>query len=218
MRLFDRLICDRERVRKGLIVIIGTLLMAIAVNCVFEPMHLVTGGVTGIGIIVKEVTGDIVDHVGIPIWVTNLICNIPLFYFAYRIMGKRFVKQGLMTTTIFTLFLAIIPITKPLSNSLLLTAVFGGEIMGLGLGLIFRTGTTTGGMDLLATMIRYKAGRFSEAKVLAVLDGAIVILGADLFGLRPALYAILAIIVTAVVSDSIVDSRKLGVVIGHNIR
>ena len=74
---------NKNSVWNGLMILTGTGLMAAAVNCVFEPMHLVTGGVTGIGIMIKEMTRNIVSVEGIPLWVTNLVCNSVKYESAY---------------------------------------------------------------------------------------------------------------------------------------
>lgn len=204
MKLFG----NKNRAWNGLLVIVGTGLMAAAVNCVFEPMQLVTGGVTGIGIIVKELTRNIVGDDGVPLWVTNLVCNIPLFIFAYYLQGKRFVHRGLLSAIIFTIYLGVIPITGLPTQDALLNSVLGAVLMGFGLGLVFAVGSTTGGMDLLAVLLQRRFRHLTEAQILAVVDGAIVIMGAVIFGLEHALYALVAIFIVTKVSDGIMNGLK----------
>lgn len=207
---------NKNSVWNGLMILTGTGLMAAAVNCVFEPMHLVTGGVTGIGIMIKEMTRNIVSVEGIPLWVTNLVCNIPLFVVAYFLLGKRFLQRGLISAVIFTVYLGLIPITKPPTQDLLLNTVLGGVLMGFGLGMVFAVGSTTGGMDLLAVLLQRRFRHLTEAQILAVVDGLIVIAGAMIFGLEHALYALVAIFIVTRVSDGIMNGlkfSKLGYVI-----
>lgn len=199
---------NKNRAWNGLLVIVGTGLMAAAVNCVFEPMQLVTGGVTGIGIIVKELTRNIVGDDGVPLWITNLVCNIPLFIFAYYLQGKRFVRRGLLSAVIFTIYLGVIPITGLPTQDALLNSVLGAVLMGFGLGLVFAVGSTTGGMDLLAVLLQRRFRHLTEAQILAVVDGAIVIIGAVIFGLEHALYALVAIFIVTKVSDGIMNGLK----------
>ncbi len=200
---------NSSRIRSALMILAGTGLMAVAVNCVFEPMLLVTGGVTGIGIILKELTRNIVGEEGVPIWATNLICNIPLFIYAYYYLGKRFVSKGLLTAGIFTIYLGVVPINTVLpSQDTILNTVFGAVLMGIGLGLVFASRTTTGGMDLLAVILQRKFPYWSEAQILAIVDGGIVIVGAVIFGVENALYALLAIFIVTKVSDSIMNGLK----------
>ncbi len=197
-----------NRIKNSVILIAGTGLMAASVNCVFEPMQLVTGGVTGLGIILKETTRSIVGGEGIPIWVTNLVCNIPLFIVANYTLGKRFLKRGLISAIIFTVFLGVIPITDLPTQDRLLNTILGAVLMGLGLGLVFAVGSTTGGMDLLAVLLQRRFRHLSEAQILAVVDGGIVVVGALIFGLEHALYALVAIFVVTRVSDGIMNGLK----------
>lgn len=197
-----------NRIKNSVILIAGTGLMAASVNCVFEPMQLVTGGVTGLGIILKETTRSIVGGEGIPIWVTNLVCNIPLFFVANYTLGKRFLKRGLISAIIFTVFLGVIPITNLPTQDRLLNTILGAVLMGLGLGLVFAVGSTTGGMDLLAVLLQRRFRHLSEAQILAAVDGGIVVVGALIFGLEHALYALVAIFVVTRVSDGIMNGLK----------
>lgn len=199
---------NKNQVLSGLMILVGTGLMAVAVNCVFEPMQLVTGGVTGIGIITKELTRNIVGKEGIPLWMTNLICNVPLFLFAYHYMGGRFVKKGLLSMLVFTGYLGVIPITPLPTQDALLNTISGAVLMGLGLGLVFAAGTTTGGTDLLAILLQQRFRHLSEAQILAAVDGSIVIVGALIFGLEHALYALVAIFIVTKVSDGIMNGLK----------
>jgi uncharacterized membrane-anchored protein YitT (DUF2179 family) len=177
--------------------------MAAAVNCIFEPMGLVTGGVTGIGIIIKEITGNVAGTDGIPLWMTNLVCNIPLFILAYYMRGKAFVRRGLLLMLLFTVFLAVIPMGILTTDNLLLNAILGGVVMGLGVGMVFAAGATTGGMDLLALLLHMRIKQRSEAQMLAILDGGIVLAGAVIFGLEHALCALIAVFISMRISDGI---------------
>lgn len=199
---------NRNQAMNGLFILFGTGMMAAAVNCVFEPMHLVTGGVTGLGIIIKEVTGNMAGNEGVPLWVTNLVCNIPLFVFAFYLLGKRFLRKGLLSASIFTVYLGVIPITGLPTQNELLNTLLGAVLMGTGLGLVFAAGSTTGGTDLLAVLLQRKFRQFSDPQILAALDGTIVLAGAVVFGLEHALYALLAIFIVTRVSDSIMNGLK----------
>lgn len=194
-------------IKNRVIAVVGIACMAAAVNLIYEPMKLVTGGVTGIGIIVKELTGNVADG-GIPLWITNLICNIPLFLAAYRIYGRHFLAKELLDAVLFTIFLAIIPTGIFAIQDILLGVIFGGVIMGLGLGMVFAAGTTTGGMDLLAVLLKSKVKLWSEAQITAGLDGVIILAGAFVFGLDYALYALITIFIVMRVSDGILNGLK----------
>lgn len=199
---------NRNRIRNGGMAVVGAGLMAAAVNCVFEPLQLVTGGVTGIGIIIKELTGNMTGGEGVPLWITNLVCNIPLFIAAYFLQGRRFFWRGLLSAVIFTVFLGVIPVTGLPVQDALLDTILGAALMGLGLGLVFASGSTTGGMDLLAVLLQRRFRQWSEAQILAIVDGAVVVAGALIFGLEHALYALVAIFIVTRVSDGIMNGLK----------
>ncbi len=198
----------RELVKEILCIVLGTGLMAAATNWIFEPMHLVAGGVTGLGIVIKDLSGNIAGNRGIPLWVTNAVCNIPLFFAAYRLKGRRFFVKGMISGVIFTLWLGLLPIVEPMVQDVLLNTILGAVCMGGGLGLVFATGTTTGGMDLLAILLQRKYAHRSEAQILAVVDGLVVLLGAAVFGLERAIYALVAIFIVTKTSDTITNGIK----------
>ena len=89
-----------------------------------------------------------------------------------------------------------------------LSAVFGGIVSGVGTGLVFLYQATTGGTDMLAALMQLKLRHYSIAQIMQFLDGAVVVAGASLFGIRHAFYAILAIYAVCKVSDGILDGMK----------
>ena len=91
-------------------IIIGTLMMAAAVNFIFEPMNMVMGGVSGLAIIVKELTKGIVDG-GFPVWVTNLAANVPIFLLGYFVMGKSYLGYTFFANLCFSFFLLVFPVS-----------------------------------------------------------------------------------------------------------
>jgi len=188
-------------------VIIGTVLMAVSINLVYEPQGMVTGGITGLAIVIKELTGFIIKG-GIPLWVTNIILNIPLLIFAVYILGKKLLLNTLFATLCLSAALAIIPSVSILPEDYLLSAVFGGALGGVGLGMIFVASASTGGTDLLAMLIHRFKPYYSIPRILIVIDGFVVIVGAMVFGISKTLYAIIAVYITTKVSDGILEGLK----------
>lgn len=90
-------------------IFLGTLCMALAVNLVYEPMGMVTGGISGLAIVIKELTGDLVPG-GIPVWLSNITINIPIFVLAYFVKGKRFLGYTFLANILFTVFLGTLPV------------------------------------------------------------------------------------------------------------
>lgn len=192
---------------KYILTFVGTFLMAIAVNMVYEPLGMVTGGFSGLSIVVKEVTKTIVPG-GLPLGIFNVLSNVPLFIAAIIIMGSKYIKRTLFATISFSLALFIVPTFEVLYEDYLLAAVFGGVITGVGIGLVFSTSSSTGGTDLLASIIHKYKKYYSIPQILVAIDAVIVLVGAMVFGFNKALYAIIAIFLSSKVSDAILEGLK----------
>lgn len=195
-----------------LFIIIGTAIMAVAIGSVYSTVNLVTGGFTGIAIIVKGVSGQI-SGFAIPLWFTNLMLNIPLFVAAAYMKGFKFLKKTMIATFLLSGWLYVIPEIKFIENDLFLTAVFGGILSGIGLGMVLMVGSTTGGVDLLATLICTKFRHYSIVHVMQVVDAVIILVGAFIFGFNLALYAIVAIFIVTQVSDALIEGAKFAKVV-----
>ena len=189
-----------------LLIIVGTALMATAITSCFDAAGLVTGGFSGIAILVKAGTKSLYGN-GIPLWVTNLVLNIPVFLLAAKIKGVAFVKKALLGDLSLTVWLAVLPAWK-LSGDFLLVALYGGLLQGVGIGLVFLGGGTTGGTDLLAAIIQNFMRHYSIAQIMQFVDGAVVLVGMYVFGVERALYAIIAVYLVTKVSDGIIEGLK----------
>ena len=189
-----------------LLIIVGTALMATAITSCFDAAGLVTGGFSGIATLVKAGTKSLYGN-GIPLWVTNLVLNIPVFLLAAKIKGVAFVKKALLGDLSLTVWLAVLPAWK-LSGDFLLVALYGGLLQGVGIGLVFLGGGTTGGTDLLAAIIQNFMRHYSIAQIMQFVDGAVVLVGMYVFGVERALYAIIAVYLVTKVSDGIIEGLK----------
>lgn len=189
-----------------ILIIVGTGLMATAITSCFDAAGMVTGGFSGIAILIKAWTKGLYGN-GIPLWITNLVLNVPLFLLAAKIKGFKFVKKALLGDLSLTIWLAILPAWK-LSGDFLLVALYGGLLQGIGIGLVFLGGGTTGGTDLLAAIIQKYLNHYSIAQIMQFIDGAIVLVGMYVFGVQKALYAIIAVFLVTKVSDSMIEGLK----------
>lgn len=190
-----------KTVRDYGLIILGAFIMGFAIKNIYDPVGLVTGGVSGIAIILK-------DQFGIALWVTNTVLNIPLFIASVYLKGWRFIKRTLVATVALSFSLYVIPELAFLMDDLFLTSLFGGLISGVGVGLVFACQATTGGTDMLAALIQRAVPHYSIAQIMQVLDAMIVVLGASIFGVTYALYALIAIFAVAKVSDGIIEGLK----------
>lgn len=198
---------QKSKLMNYLIIIIGTIFIAMAINLVYEPLGMVTGGVTGIGILIKHFTEPFIEG-GIPVWLTNIILNIPLFIAGFLIKGGKFLKNTLIGSIGLTVALLFIPIINVVGNELLLASVFGGVFTGVGLGMVIAGSASTGGTDLLGLIVHHFFPHLNISTVINVIDGIIVIFGALVFGVEKTLYAVIALYITAKFSDNILEGLK----------
>lgn len=183
------------------LIVVGALLMGVAIKNIYDPANMVTGGVSGVAIIAKELWG-------VPLWLTNTALNIPLFIAAMYLMGWTFIKRTLFATVMLSLSLYILPEGAFMQDDIFLSALFGGIISGVGTGMVFLVSATTGGTDMLAALIQKRLKHYTIAQIMQVLDGLIVLAGATVFGLHAALYALIAIFCVAKISDGLIEGLK----------
>ena len=185
----------------------GTFFMAVGINVIYEPLSMVTGGFSGVGILVKKLT-QTGQWSGIPVGMTTLLLNIPLFIWGYCQKGKEFVKKTIYAATCFSFFLLIVPTFDIVKQDYLMAALVGGILNGTGIGLVFSQGASTGGSDLLSVLTAKVLPGFSASERLILIDTLIVAAGVFVFGLEIGLYAVAAVFVTGKVSDAILDGLK----------
>lgn len=190
-----------------LFIFMGTGIMALAIQCIFEPIGLVTGGFSGIAIIIRKMTAGIVEG-GVPLWLTNLALNVPVFIAALIIKGRKFLGRTVIGTVLLSFWLYVIPQVDLTQGDYMLSAVFGGVITGIGIGFVLLAKATTGGTDMVSALIQKYVRYYSVVQILQVIDGMVVLAGLYVFGLKPALYAIVAIFITSKVSDALMEGMK----------
>ena len=172
--------------------------MAFSVKNVYEPAHMVTGGFSGLGILADRV-------MSVPMWLTNLVLNIPLFIVAAVCVGRKLVFDSLMATVIYSVAIGIIPEVNFLEGDLFLSCIVGGMIMGGGLGLVLVTGASSGGVDMLSIIIHHKNNRISIPWIMFLSDSIIIILGGLVFGWVKAIYSIISVWIVSFIIEKIVD-------------
>lgn len=197
-----------EKIRQFLMLTAGTAFMAVGIKSALDPMELVTGGFTGISILIKHLTStDNSD--GIPLWLTNLFLNIPLFIAGKKIKGKKYFIKSLYAALMLSFWLNLLPVFPWLdAGDVLLSSLAGGVFCGLGAGIIFRTGACSGGTELLAAIIQKKIPYYSIVPIVFGCDILVVILGAVIFGIQKAGYALIALFVVSKISDTVLEGFK----------
>lgn len=198
---------ERMNWKDYLYLLLGTGFMAVAIQLAYEPSHLVTGGFSGIGIILKNLTAT-EKYAGIPVGITTFVLNVPLFVRAYRTKGMDFIRKSLFGMLSLSLWLGIVPVVPLAESDMVLTVLFGGGLYGIGMGLVFMRNATTGGTDMLAALLHRHFPQHSVIRIMQVLDGIIVAMGALWFGVSHALYALAAIFVFSKISDGLLEGTK----------
>lgn len=193
-------LAGKKTVQDLLLIIIGSGLTALPVKCIYDPLDMVTGGFSGLSIIIKALTSWIVAG-GIPLGVTSFVLNVPIFIAAYIKKGKEFVGKSFLAMVLLSVWLVIIPPIDMAENDFVIGTILGGCLMGLGIGLVLRANCTTGGTDMLAVLIHSKWKQFSVVRLIQIIDALIVVSGLYLFGWKSGLYAIFSIAVATKVSD-----------------
>ena len=186
---------------------LGTAIMAVAVNCFFTPVNLVTGGFSGLGIIIRHLTDPLIDG-GVPLWVSNTLLNIPLLLAALKLKGWKFIGRTVIASAFFSLNLYWIPVVDFAASDLLMSSIIGGALQGFGLGIVLQARSTTGGTDTLAALVHLIWKSNSVAQICAVLDGIVIALSIFIFGIQITMYGLIAVYLSGKVSDNVLTGTK----------
>ena len=195
-----------RHIKSILTIIFGAAIYAFGLTYFVVPHHLFEGGATGITLITYYLFN-------IPISVMNLIINIPLFILAWKIFGAKTLYSSLLGTISLSIWLAIfekIPLSFNLEGDLVIVALVAGVLLGLGLGIIFNAGGTTGGTDIVARILN-KYTNISVGKLLFALDFLILMLILIIFqDLRLVTYTLLFGFIVSRVIDLIGEGGYAG--------
>ncbi|HOQ16329.1 MAG TPA: YitT family protein [Defluviitaleaceae bacterium] len=195
---------QKESFRDYLLIMIGTIILACGINMFFEKQNLVTGGVTGLAIVIKYISSGMFDG-GIPLWFTNIVLNVPLYLIGIKIRGRGFGKKTLYAIIFLSFALFFTKYMPAPPTDILLSSLFGGVLSGVGLGFVFIAYGTTGGTDLAANIIQHFIKHISVGKLMMILDGIIIFAGAVIFGAINTMYALIAVYISGKVLDNMLE-------------
>lgn len=191
-------------------IILGCLITSFAIAVFFNPAYLAPGGVSGVATIVYHISG-------IDLGLTMLTLSIPIYIVGILIFGKMYGVKTLVGTillSVFTMFWdsifgyqGILDYSKDMS--FWLSALYGGVISGLGMGIVMRSGANTGGTDIIAQILA-KYTKIPLGTSLMVIDGIIIIFSAFIFGIESALYSIIISFIVSVVIDKFIMALGTG--------
>ena len=200
MNLMERLkkAARREQFMAWVQIVIGCVIGAAAYPTFLDPGKIAPGGLTGVAMILKHLWGW-------DIGITSLILHIPLFVVGYKAMGRVFAFRSLVATILFSLMIDLLPL-REIPVEPILGTLYGGILLGIGLGFILRGGATTGGTDMAARMVHKYLPFLSVGMFLFLIDCVVVIAAWIFIGSSEALYALICIFV----SGKAVDMVMLG--------
>lgn len=195
-----KVIKQKIRIKELIEFIIGCFLVALAFNLFMSPNNLVAGGVSGFSLILKHFFGLNPSTI-------ISVANILLIILSFLVLGKEKTKATILGSILFPIFVSL---TEHLStyisfkeSEMILIAVFGGVLQGLGAGLIFRAGYSTGGTDIL-NMIVSKIFKISLGNSMFFTDGTIIIIGAFVFGFNHLMYSLIILYLISTLTDKVV--------------
>lgn len=180
-------------------IVVGSAVFALGFDLFLEPNQITAGGVSGVSLVIVELSG--MGSVGL---YTALI-NIPMFLAGYRRLGKKFFFGSLLGMLVSSLLLDVMALLPVPETEPLVGALFGGLLVGGGLGLVFIRGASTGGTDILARLLRTKFRDMSMGRLMMVIDLVISVLTGIVFrDINKTLYSAVALYVSSIALDSVV--------------
>ena len=188
-----------RRVKSYGIIALGSVIYALAFDWFVAPNQIAMGGVTGLAQIVNALLPVL------PVGVMTIAINVPLFLAGWRLLGSRMLVTSLFATAVSSLAIdAIAAIHTFASMEPLLAALYGGAAMGVGLGLVFSQGATTGGTDIIGKLMKRKFPWLPTGKLVMIPDMAVVVLAAAVFGtVNAALYGLIQMYLLGKVMDAV---------------
>lgn len=197
---FFKTIDNKYKVRRYVELIIGVFLIAVSFNCFFLPNDIVYGGVSGIAIIVNH-------FFGIDPSLIITVLSVFLLIISYIFLGKEKTIYSIFGSILYPVFVKLTAnFTTFLhfdKTDLLLVVLFAAVMYGIGTGLVFKAGYTTGGTDIL-NQIAAKYRKMSLGKAIIFTDGIILTLGIFVFGLTKFLYALIVLYISSILTDKVV--------------
>lgn len=197
----------RVRLRDLALIVAGSAIFAVGVDCFEVPNGLAAGGITGLATVFYALAEAV--GVYLPVGMQTIVMNVFLLLLVIKSGNRGYIVRtviGIIACGVFTD--AFVPFLPVLGNGdLLLCALWGGVITGIGLGLVFRTGGNTGGTDIISQLLAKKLS-IPVGAAMIVVDGLVIALSAPVFSVENALYAAIAMYICGKVIDAVIDGPR----------
>ena len=199
------------------LLLVGALIYGIGTHAFVEPAHIAPGGAMGIALMVNH-------FADLPIGLLTLAINIPLLVLAWFSLSHRFAVSTAFATAVcsFILDFMVAPVCPVYTGDRILCSLYGGILSGVGMGLIFMAGMTTGGSDILGYVLQKKRPQLSIGRALMAVDGVILLMSIYVFGnIDAALFGLVSLFATTKVIDSVIyggDASTMATVVTRKPR
>ncbi len=185
--------------KKYLLITIGCMLAGFSLSCFFATNDIIAGGVSGVATIINH-------FFKIPIGIMIILINVPIFIWGIIRFGKSLGISTLYATVALSVFTDLFSCIGSLTDDMLLASVFGGLIAGIGFGMVFSSNATTGGVDIIANIIKQKYRHISLGKIILFVDLVIILFAIYVYkNINIGLYSIIALWITAYVLDIVLE-------------
>ena len=202
----------KQLIRSYAMMALGSVIFALAFDAFFSASQVAMGGITGLAQVINVLLP------GLSVGLLAFLLNVPLFLAGWKFIGFHLLASSLFSMAVSSAAIDAIAAayTFPAMDPML-AAICGGAVMGLGLGMVFSQGATTGGTDIVARLMKLKFPWLPMGKLVLVPDGVVLTLAAVAFGrIETALYGAVAIFVSAKVMDTVLyglDTSKVAYII-----
>jgi len=182
----------------------GSVILAVNFDLFLAPFNIAPGGTSGAAIIVHEFTGW-------PKGLTMLVLTLPMLVIGFFYLGRfRFLVRALYVTLVYSLgvdgLVTVLP--SGVTHDLLLNALYGGIVGGLGIGLIYRGGTSPAGTSVISRVVQMKTG-IPNSQVYMLIDGGVILIAGLVFGWEMALYAFITLFTWGLVADYVLEGPSV---------
>ena len=205
MKKFGQRIKKSRIIKNMLLITLGSFIYAFAFNWLFIPNNIVMGGLTGLAQTLNRFIP------GVPVGITVILMNVPLFILGIRRQGFRLLFSSVFAMSVSSLFidlLAYFVTFQPIEDHLV-ACIFGGGMVGLAMGLLLMVGATTGGVELAARLLKYHFRHISIGKLCLALDIAVIGIYTLIFkNINDGLYAAIAMYISSLAMDAVIYGRN----------
>lgn len=195
-----------QQIKYVFFLLLGSVIYGIGTHCFVMPANIAPGGAVGLALIINYLSG-------LPVGILTILLNIPLLVLAWFVLSRRFVITTGIACGVCSVILdfAIAPVFPVYEGDRLISSLFGGILVGIGMACIFMTGSTTGGTDILGYIFQKRKPHISIGKALLMVDGVILALSIYVFqNVEAGLFGLISLFAQTKVMDAIIYGHDIG--------